>query len=387
MLQCAVWLLINESLSVGGRAAVCACWMKFGLAACASHRISKKRMTILSASVPVVRPRNAVPRYASWQAAMRDAVRDPVELCRLLELPGEWAHDAKRATGQFPLFVPRGYLARMRPGDSNDPLLRQVLPVAEELRDVPGFVADPVGDAAATRRPGMLQKYHGRVLLITTGACAVNCRYCFRRSYPYDESPRSVDEWRPALDEIAEDETIREVILSGGDPLTLVDATLAGLIEQITEIAHVRRLRIHTRLPIVIPERVTAALVELLRNCGMAPIVVVHANHANELDEHVAAALAKLSDAGIVLLNQTVLLRGVNDTVETQAALCERLVNLRVVPYYLHQLDRVAGAAHFEVPESVGVRIVEELKARLPGYAVPRFVREVPGRLSKTELV
>jgi EF-P beta-lysylation protein EpmB len=349
--------------------------------------LPKKRMTILSAMAPVVRPRNAVPRYATWQAAMRDAVRDADELCRLLDLPAEAARVAKVAAGQFPLFVPRGYVGRMRPGDLTDPLLRQVLPLAEETHVAPGFVADPVGDAAATRQPGLLQKYHGRVLMITTGACAVHCRYCFRRSFPYDAGPRSLEDWRPAIEEIAADDTIREVILSGGDPLTLVDEKLAALVEQLAGIAHVRRLRIHTRLPIVIPERVTDSFIDLIRESELATIVVVHANHANELDEHVASALAKMTDAGIVLLNQAVLLAGVNDSVEAQAALCERLVDLRVMPYYLHQLDRVLGAAHFEMPVVVGKRIINELSARLAGYAVPRFVHEVAGAPSKIEII
>jgi EF-P beta-lysylation protein EpmB len=344
-------------------------------------------MTILSATSPAVRPRNVVLRHATWQAALRDAVRDADELCGLLQLPAEVARIAKQAARGFPLFVPRGYVARMRPGDINDPLLRQVLPVEDELHATPGFVADPVDDAAATRQPGLLQKYAGRVLLVTTGACAVHCRYCFRRGFPYDEAPRSVDEWRPAIEEIAADSSIHEVILSGGDPLTLVDATLAALVEQVAAIPHIQRLRIHTRLPIVLPERVTESFVELLRSCGLTPVVVVHANHANELDAHVAAALSRMSDAGIVLLNQAVLLAGVNDSVESQAALCERLVDLRVLPYYLHQLDRVSGAAHFEVTVALGRRIIEELKTRLPGYAVPRFVQEVPGASSKTEFV
>lgn len=310
---------------------------------------------------------------------MKDAVRDPAELCRLLGLPAEMAEAARAASRGFPLFVPRGYLARMRPGDPRDPLLRQVLPLADELADVPGFGVDPVGDAAATRQPGLLHKYAGRVLLVTTGTCAVHCRYCFRRHFDYDQSPRSLADWQPALDEIAADDTIHEVILSGGDPLTIVDATLAQLIDQLSAVSHLQRLRIHTRLPIVIPERVTDRLIDMLRRTRLTPILVIHANHANELDAHVAAALARMANAGIVLLNQAVLLRGINDTVAAQAALCERLVNLRVMPYYLHQLDRVAGAAHFEVPIATGRQIIDELRARLPGYAVPRYVAEVPG--------
>lgn len=317
---------------------------------------------------------------------MKDAVRDPDELCRLLDMPPAMASAARIAAKQFPLFVPRGYVARMRTGDPADPLLRQVLPLGNELVDVPGFAADPVGDRAATRQPGLLQKYQGRVLLIATGSCAVHCRYCFRRNFPYSEAPRSLDDWMPAIDEIANDPTLHEVILSGGDPLTLVDATLAQIIERLASIRHLRRLRVHTRLPIVIPERVTDELVETLRGSGLTPIVVVHANHANELDAQVASALAKLADGGIVLLNQAVLLAGVNDSVEAQAALCERLVDLRVMPYYLHQLDRVAGAAHFDVPVQIGLRIVDALRERLPGYAVPRYVHEVAGAPHKIVL-
>ncbi|HEX3600954.1 MAG TPA: EF-P beta-lysylation protein EpmB [Lacipirellulaceae bacterium] len=343
-------------------------------------------MTILSTSPQVVRPRFGPP-YASWQEAMKDAVRDPSELCRLLDLPAKFADAAKTPTQQFPLFVPRGFIARMRPGEPADPLLRQVLPLADEMADVPDFVADPVDDHNAQRQAGLLQKYHGRALLIATGACAIHCRYCFRRHFPYDEAPRSLAAWEPALAEIEADESLSEVILSGGDPLTLVDATLAALIEQLESIPHIRRLRIHTRLPIVIPERVTDEFVRMLADSRRTPIVVLHANHANELDAHVAAAIAKLAKTRAIMLNQAVLLAGVNDSVAAQAALCERLIELRVTPYYLHQLDRVAGAAHFEVPITIGRQIIKDLRARLPGYAVPRYVQEIAGAPNKTDLM
>src|SRR6476661_3858017 len=290
-------------------------------------------MPILSTTTPIVRPRFAGPRYASWQEAMKDAVRDADELCRLLDLPAEFASAAKEASRQFRLFAPRGFVARMRPGDPTDPLLRQVLPIADEMVAVPGFTIDPVRDDLAERQPGLLHKYQGRVLLVTTGTCAIHCRYCFRRHFPYDETPRSLADWQPALDEIAADESLHEVILSGGDPLTIVDATLSELIDTLADIPHLRRLRVHTRLPIVIPERVTEELIETLRDTRLTPIVVLHANHANELDSQVAAAIGQFSDAGIVLLNQAVLLRGVNDSIDAQAALYERLVDLRVMPY------------------------------------------------------
>jgi EF-P beta-lysylation protein EpmB len=343
-------------------------------------------MTILSAPMPVVRPRFAVPRYGSWQEALKDAIRDPAELCRQLDLPMAVAQAAGAANRAFGLFAPRGFVARMRPGDIADPLLRQILPVEDELKPVPGFVADPVGDRAAIQQAGLLQKYNGRALLVTTGTCPVHCRYCFRRNFPYAQAPRSLADWRPAIEQIADDTSLHELILSGGDPLSLVDESLTALVEQLASIQHLRRLRIHTRFPIMIPERVTPSLVQLLRSGRLTPIVVVHANHANELDSHVAAALARLADAGIVLLNQAVLLAGVNNSLDAQMDLCERLVDLRVTPYYLHQLDAVAGASHFEVPIAVGRQLIQEMRARLPGYAIPRYVQEVPGEANKTVL-
>jgi EF-P beta-lysylation protein EpmB len=343
-------------------------------------------MNILAPNLPVVRPRLGQPRGARWQDAMKDAIRDPEELCRLLELAEEVAVAARAAGQQFPLFVPRGYLARMQLGDANDPLLRQVLPIGAELADVAGFTADPVGDLPSLRAPGLLHKYSERALLVASGTCAVHCRYCFRRHYPYAEIPHSIDQWRLAIRAIDADPSIQEVILSGGDPLTIVDDALGELIDQLAAVSHLRRLRIHTRLPIVIPERVTDALVALLRETRLRQVMVVHVNHANELDESVERGLGRLAAAGVMLLNQAVLLRGVNDSVATQLALAERLVDLGVLPYYLHQLDRVVGAAHFEVPVETGRRIVEELRQRLPGYMVPRYVQEVAGAPYKLEV-
>ena len=295
-------------------------------------------------------------------------------------------HELAAEAGTFRVLVPRSYVARMRPGDPHDPLLRQVLPVASEHTPADGFVADPVGDLAAERRPGLLHKYDGRVLLVLAGACAVNCRYCFRRHFPYESSTAGPREWQPALDAIAADESITEVILSGGDPLMLDDALLVEFTDAIERIAHVRRLRFHTRLPIVIPERVTDALSSMLSNCRLQTVVVLHANHANELDAKVASVVARLARVGSLLLNQAVLLRGVNDSVAAQRELSERLIDLNVMPYYLHQLDRVAGAAHFEVPVAEGLEIVRQWRADLPGYAVPRYVQEVAGEPNKRVL-
>jgi len=317
---------------------------------------------------------------------MRRAIRDPVQLCRVLGLPADYEPAAAAAAGQFPVFAPWSFVDRMRSGDPHDPLLRQVLPVAEELDEVPGFAADPLAEAAAMPRPGLVAKYPGRVLLITTGACAVHCRYCFRRHFPYQDAPHGIADWEPALQQIARDPTIDEVLLSGGDPLTRTDAQLAALGESLAAIPHLRRLRVHTRLPIMIPQRVTEGLLAWLGGSRLTPIVVVHANHPAELEGDVPAALGRLVERGVPVLNQAVLLRGVNDDAQVLEALCRRLVDLRVLPYYLHQLDRVAGAAHFEVPVARGRQLWAALQSRLPGYAVPRYVRETPGRSSKVWL-
>lgn len=325
-------------------------------------------------------------RTAPWQASLRQAVRDVDELCLLLGLNRADLPLASQIAEDFPLLVPREYIARMRPGDASDPLLRQVLPLADEQRTWPGFVADPVGDGAAAVAPGMLQKYAGRVLIVTTGTCAVHCRYCFRRSFAYDELPPFDEHWQDVLARLHADASVHEVILSGGDPLVLSDGRLSRIVEQIAEVPHVARLRVHTRLPVVIPSRVDAPLLDWLRGTRLAPWMVVHINHPREIDADVAAALARLVDAGVPTLNQAVLLRGVNDNADVLTALCQRLVNLRVTPYYLHQLDRVQGAAHFEVAQEAGNKLIEELRRRLPGYAAPRYVAEVPGEPYKSIL-
>lgn len=312
-----------------------------------------------------------------WQRLLSQAVRDVGELRRLLRLPDNTG--LPQTADQFPLFVPRGFVSRMRPGDPNDPLLLQVLPRRGELVDASGFTADPVDDNQATIAPGLLQKYRGRALLITTGACAVHCRYCFRRHFPYSTAPHSFAAWEPALARIAGDRSLDEVILSGGDPLMLVDEFLSRLAQRLVEIPHIQRLRVHTRLPIILPERVCRKLLDWLCGTRLLPIVVVHANHPAEIDSAVARALTRLVDSGVTVLNQSVLLRSVNDNADVLTNLSRRLVELRVMPYYLHQLDRVRGAAHFEVPIERGLELITELRRRLPGYAVPRYVRETAG--------
>ena len=320
--------------------------------------------------------------YSDWESALADAVRDPTELCRLAGLNPP-ATAAESAAGTFGVLVPKPYLARVRRGDRNDPLLLQVLPQAAEGARTPGYRHDPLGEADAVIGPGLLSKYQGRSLIVATRGCGVHCRFCFRRHFPYENTPSTAVDWEPALRRIAGESSIHEVILSGGDPLTLPDEYLAQLARRLAEIPHLRRLRVHTRMPVVIPQRVTDELLRWLRATRLSPVVVVHVNHPAEIDAAVAEALGRLVDAGVAVLSQSVLLRSVNDRADVLAELCERLVDLRVMPYYLHQLDRVAGAAHFEVPEATGVKLIEQLRARLPGYAVPRYVRDTPGGLSK----
>jgi EF-P beta-lysylation protein EpmB len=342
--------------------------------------------TARTASSPPDRSDRSLPgigAFGTWQQEMKWAFRDAGELCRHLRLPPSLAGRAGRETGEFPLFAPRPYVQRIRPGDESDPLLRQILPLPDEAVPAPGFVADPVGDLEAQTHPGVLRKYAGRALLIASGACAVHCRYCFRRHFPYADTPRSSAHWQAALSQLAEDPTLDELILSGGDPLTLHDDLLGQLVEQAAAMPQLRRLRIHTRLPVVIPQRVTDGLLRLLRAARFNTLVVLHINHAREIDADVASALMALRSSGAWLLNQSVLLRGVNDDLDSLIALSEALVQLQIVPYYLHQLDRVAGAAHFEVPVEQGRQLVAQLQAALPGYAVPRYVQDRPGTASK----
>lgn len=329
-------------------------------------------------------PLDPAPR---WQKLLADAVTDPRELCTLLDLDPSLILPAIAAASDFALRVPRSFVARMRKGDPNDPLLLQVLPVSAETRTVEGFVGDPVGDMDRRAAPGLLQKYQGRALLVATGACAVHCRYCFRRHFPYAEESALQQGWQPALERLRADPTISEVILSGGDPWSLSDRRLKQLTDALQGITHVRRLRVHTRYPIVLPERVDAGLLDWLGGLSLRKVVVIHANHAREIDESVRQACRALTDAGATLLNQSVLLRGVNDSVAALAELSEALFETHVLPYYLHVLDKVRGAAHFDLPEAQAVRLHQELTARLPGYLVPKLVREIAGQPSKSAVV
>lgn len=314
----------------------------------------------------------------AWRQLLKTAVRDSATLCRRLGIdPAGIDHSP-----DFPVRVPESFLRRIRPGDPSDPLLRQVVATLRERERMDGFVADAVGETSRFIAPALIQKYAHRALLIGSPACAVHCRYCFRRQFPYaDHGPGELEE---ALGVLARDSTITEIILSGGDPLTLPDDSFASLMRRIGAIDHVRRIRIHTRWPIVIPQRITRQLLDTLLGSPKPVTLVVHCNHPNELDADTARAHSLLRSARVVLLNQAVLLRGVNDSADVQAVLAERLFDQGVLPYYLHLLDPVEGAHAFDVDENIGRAIIEDLRRRLPGYLVPRLVRETAGRPAKT---
>ena len=318
-----------------------------------------------------------------WRVELRRAIRDPLELLKAVDLPVPDALPAALRT--FPTLVPLPFLARIRKGDPADPLLRQVLPIAAEDQIVPGYLTDPVGDLASRETPGLLHKYEGRALLVVTGACAVHCRYCFRRHFPYEAERAWPSDWPATLAHLRNSPDITEVLVSGGDPWTLGDDRLEQILDDLESLPQLKRIRFHTRLPILIPERITERLLARLAAASKPVVVVIHANHAAEIDEQVAAALQRLAGVTTVL-NQSVLLRGVNDSVSALADLSDRLLQARVVPYYLHTLDRVAGAAHFDVPDDEAIALIEQLRQQLPGYAVPRLVREIAGEPSKTPL-
>lgn len=318
-----------------------------------------------------------------WQEQLSDLVTDLQDLLNLLELDAAQLSLAPEALQGFPLRVPRPYLARMRRGDPRDPLLLQVLPQAGEALQVPGYSADPLQESAVNAAPGLLHKYHGRVLLVTTQSCAIHCRYCFRRHFPYADNRPGRAQWQQALDYIAADPSITEVILSGGDPLATSNSYLGWLLGELQRLPQLQTLRLHTRLPIMLPDRVDQGLMTLLNAWPGPCIVVLHANHANEFDADVDAACARLRASGVQLLNQSVLLRGINDDSEALGRLSQRLLAAGVLPYYLHQLDKVAGAAHFAVPDTQAVQLVNDMRQRLPGYLVPRLVRETAGDTAK----
>lgn len=315
-----------------------------------------------------------------WRQIQRENFTDWKKLITFLQLDETQAESIVLKRSQFPLNLPKRLVQKVSQGKWNDPVLRQFLPTLEELKPSPLFVLDPVADGASRKKPKLLHKYHGRALLICTSACAMHCRYCFRQHFDYETSDKL---FREELAEIANETSLSEVLLSGGDPLSLSDVQLGNLLSALDAIPHIKRIRFHTRFPMGIPERIDPSFLNLLKSCSKQVIFVIHCNHPNEFDEEIFQKLKEIQQLGIPVLSQTVLLRGINDHVETLKELCLLLVDHGVIPYYLHQLDRVQGAAHFEVSEEEGKGLMEELGSLLPGYAIPKYVREVPNQPKK----
>ena len=323
----------------------------------------------------------------NWQHSLKTAMTDPEQLLAALSLPSHLLKDAQRASELFPLRVPHEFVSRMAKGDPQDPLLLQVLPIGAEHNEVQGFVTDPLQEASARPLPGIVHKYKDRVLLILSGACAINCRYCFRRHFPYADNQLGGKQWEEALNYLRQHTELREVVMSGGDPLVTTDARLARKISELEEIPHLERLRIHTRLPVVIPSRITTSLCESLSKTRFNTVVTLHINHANELDASVSKGVEQLRRGGVTVLNQAVVLKGINDQWQTQVALSRKLFKANILPYYLFAFDPVAGASHFDTSIEQIQRMYQEMQRELPGYLLPRLAQEIPGKTSKTLLI
>jgi len=321
----------------------------------------------------------------SWQAALSEAMREPRELLEHLNLPLSLLNQSQVTPG-FPLRVTHSFVQRMQPGNSQDPLLRQVLPLEKGNINTGWGSLDPVGDHNAMQGPGLLHKYEGRVLLVSTAACAIHCQYCFRQHFPYQQANPLGTQWPATLAYLSSNHDIHEVILSGGDPLSLSDERLARIVAQLGEIPHLRTLRIHTRLPVVLPQRIVASLLNWVKKSRLKVVFVLHINHPNEINQELTDALSQLQLPGVTLLNQAVLLKGVNDSSETLVELSHRLFQTGILPYYLHQLDQVRGAAHFEVPVQTGHELISAMRDKLPGYLVPKYVKEIPGEAAKSPI-
>ncbi len=308
------------------------------------------------------------------------------QLLAMLDLPNDLLQEVNIPMHQFPLRVPVEFVKRMQKGDPNDPLLKQVLPVKYENESVINFTKDPLGESGANKIPGLLHKYHGRVLVTLAGSCVVNCRYCFRRHFPYEDNQITKDRWREILNYIKKDASIKEVIFSGGDPLLVKDGKLKSLVHDLENISHLTTLRIHSRIPIMTPSRITDEFVEMLSGLRLQSVIVTHCNHAQEIDSSVVRAISKLKNSGVTVLNQAVLLKGVNDSVKVLKDLSEAIFAAGAIPYYLHALDKVQGAAHFDVSIEEGRRLIAELEGLVPGYLVPTLVCEEAGAKSKVRL-
>lgn len=322
----------------------------------------------------------------TWQQLLSHTINDSQQLIDLLGLPQDYLEGANTGAAEFSLKAPLPYLRKIKKGDINDPLLRQILPLEAETDKISGYVTDPLAEMNANHRDGLIHKYKGRVLIILTGACAINCRYCFRRHFPYQENRLGPAQWQQVLEYLSNDDSISEVIFSGGDPLATSDERLQRMITDLESIPHLKRLRIHTRLPIVIPQRITNAFTAILQQSRFDTVMVLHANHPNEIDREISHIVSRLKAANVTVLNQSVLLKGVNDCVETLRELSEKLFHSGVLPYYLFTLDPVQGAAHFNVSDKQALKLFTELQTLLPGYLVPKLAREIPDRPSKTLL-
>ena len=319
----------------------------------------------------------------NWQSQYKNSIKSLAELCHAIELSIDQLAVSIKANSQFPLRVPWSYVDRIKKSNPNDPLLLQILPHKKEEFMVAGFTKDPVGDLNSVKGPGLLKKYHGRALLLVTGQCAIHCRYCFRRHFPYSLNNPRIDKWTSVTNDINDDDSLREIILSGGDPLTLSDELLQSLFSKLESIRHLERIRIHTRFPVVIPQRITRKLIEIFKNSRIKIIVVLHINHAQEINSELRDQIKKLAASNCTLLNQSVLLHKVNDDVHSLTSLSESLFNAGVMPYYLHLLDKVEGAVHFNVSETVATELMKKVSAKLPGYLVPKLVSEIEGYSAK----
>ncbi|WOH37007.1 EF-P beta-lysylation protein EpmB [Thalassotalea fonticola] len=323
--------------------------------------------------------------HCSWQKELANIVTDPKELLSLLEIDDKKYCDHFSARKLFPVRVPRPFINKMEKGNINDPLLQQVMPHSSEHMDVPGYISDPL-EEHDTVAEGLLHKYKHRVLMIVKSGCAVNCRYCFRRHFPYQDNSPNKQRWQQALQYINAHSEINEVIFSGGDPLMAKDEHLSWLIKQLEQIKHLKRIRIHTRLPVVIPQRITQELTTILSNCRLKPVIVFHINHSNEIDDAFEKALEPLREKRITLLNQSVLLKNINDNSDVLCQLSEKLFSVGILPYYLHLLDPVAGAAHFDVKRESAIAIATQMMATLPGFLMPKIVQEIAGEANKTAI-
>lgn len=322
---------------------------------------------------------------SDWQMALKTMITDQQQLLDILGLSPEPCNIAA-ATQQFPIKAPRHFVQQMRRGDPNDPLLLQVLARSDELQTYQGFCQDPLDEAEYNKAPGLIHKYPGRVLLITSPHCAIHCRYCFRRHFAYDDNTPGRQGWSEALHYIARDPSIFEVIFSGGDPLSSSDKYLAYLVEQLSTIAHIKSIRLHTRFPVVIPQRITESLLAIFQKTRLKTVMVLHINHAQEISPELAQAVDYLQQSGIRLLNQSVLLRNINDSVQAQTALLKALFEYDIQAYYLHQLDKVEGAGHFAVSDQQALSLYQALEQSLPGFMLPKLVREIPSEKHKTAL-